>query len=103
MKYVRALVLGSVLLATPACSSLPGLIADAVLPGDSGLSVDAELTVGDKEEQVNTELQAGDRIQGENVTVNETNTVSPFILLLLIAGWVLPTPQGLWRSWRSRK
>lgn len=34
--------------------------------------------------------------------ISNTNT-SWWIIALLIAGWVLPTPQGMWQAWRNRR
>ena len=103
MKHLRALVLGLVLVTTSGCSTLASSALGAILPTNDGVAVDAELTVGDKQEDINTDLQQGDRIAGENVRVEKTeiNEASPLILGLLILGWCLPTPLGIWKGIRK--
>ena len=74
-----------------------------------GLSVDAEMVVGDKQEEVNTEIvgkkettvNTADSIVNTYQTVNEQY---PFwVVALLILGWVLPSPHQMWSSfWRKR-
>lgn len=75
----------------------------AVLGGgsDSGLSVDTELVVGDKNQQA--EVQVGDRSQqqAESIANTQINNISPFVLLLLILGWLLPSPQEIWGGFVS--
>lgn len=74
----------------------------------NGLSVDAELVVGDKEEQINTDI--GNTITEQ--TANRINNVyknDPFIILLALIGWMLPSPGHIWQGflillpWVKRK
>ena len=68
----------------------------------SGLSVDTEIVVGDKQEEVNTE------VVGNKETTNNTaesisqvyNTVNEgidwWVWVLMIVGWITPTPTRMW-------
>jgi hypothetical protein len=80
-------------------SSLQGCaVWDWIKPASDGINVDAEMTIGDKKEEVNTEV-TGNKTTTHNVadqvynTYQEMNEAAPWwIILLLILGWVLPTP-----------
>jgi len=67
--------------------------------------IETEIVVGDKEQQVNTEVGTETQIQEAdeiiNETVNETNISTGFMLLAML-GWFFPSPQELFRMWRSR-
>lgn len=94
-----------VLLLTPlSCSSLNpiGLVTDFISPNKPSLAVEA--TLGDKQEEVNT--QVGDKNNQQAEVINNTSSYDPLMLLLLILGWVLPSPNEMWRgmtSFRLRK
>jgi hypothetical protein len=84
-------------------SSMSGCaIWDWIKPASDGISVDAEMTIGDKKEEVNTEV-VGEKTTTHNVadkvynTYQEMNEAAPWwIILLLILGWVLPAPHHMW-------
>jgi hypothetical protein len=68
--------------------------------------IDAELTVGDKSEEINTQLgnkeivtnnaeQVGDRVEKQ---INITENIPLWLVLLLILGWIMPTPTNIWRG-----
>lgn len=99
------------------------------LIGGSGdrLSVDTELQIGDKEIDTDVDTQiGGTRVQGtgeiiakdhavvvvdtkvSQAHVERTDSVTiqnipPYVLILLILGWVLPDPWPTVRSWFKRE
>ena len=94
------------------CSAL-GLVK-AVLPGNSGTSVNANTQVGKENTQQAVVNQENTKIEADNVNVtkkdndssitsekvdnlvqNNTN-VPMWYLLLLVLGWLLPSPQEIW-------
>lgn len=92
------------LIATILASSLSGCaIWDWIKPASDGIAVDAEMTIGDKTEEINTEVTA-EKNTTHNVadqvynTYQEMNENAPWwIIVLLILGWVLPTPHRMGR------
>lgn len=62
------------------------------------------------QEETNNEV-AGDQTNnevGSSVTASEIGRISNtntswWIIVLLIIGWVLPTPQRMWQAWRNRR
>lgn len=82
------------------CTALQGMMkgADLLAPAKNG--VEAELTVGKKEEAINTEV-------GNDRSVNtysakdfnqEITNISPLVLVLLVLGWLLPSPNEMARG-----
>ena len=89
-------------------------LAKAVLPGKSGTSVNANAQVGKENTQQVVGQQDNTKIEGENVNVSQkendtsintskvdsliqNNTNVPmWYLLLLVLGWLLPSPQEIW-------
>lgn len=91
-----------------ACSPLD-LIKGAFSSGD-GPSLDVETVVGDKEEAVVGSIGDKTEVQAESFTggINTTNVqdIPPWVLLLLILGWLLPDPKVIYneiKSWFKRK
>lgn len=71
-----------------------------------GISVDAELTVGDKEETVTTDVTAGEKTvnTADNITYNvheENKGPSVWWAAFAFLGWVLPSPRQLWIAIKS--
>lgn len=87
------------------CSSFNpvGVVADFINPNKPSLEVEA--TLGDKQEEVNT--QVGNTNNQQAKTINNTSTYDPLMLLLLVLGWMLPSPSEIWRGftnlWLGRK
>ncbi len=85
-------------------------VVKGVISPSQGVSVDAELTVGDKTEEVNTDV-AGEKTvnTAENITYNvHEENKGPSILWVAFAfsGWLLwfvESPQALWRRFRGKK
>ena len=89
-------------------------LAKAILPGKSGTSVNANAQVGKENTQQVVGQQDNTKIEGENVSVSQkendssintskvdsliqNNTNVPmWYLLLLVLGWLLPSPQEIW-------
>jgi hypothetical protein len=89
-------------------------LAKAILPGKSGTSVNANAQVGKENTQQVVGQQDNTKIEGENVNVSQkendssintskvdsliqNNTNVPmWYLLLLVLGWLLPSPQEIW-------
>jgi len=85
-------------------SSLTGCaLWDFVNPfSQSGISVDAELVVGDK--QIATEVTGKKEVTNNTAetvynTYQEVNEQYPFwVTALIVLGWVLPTPSEMWNN-----
>lgn len=93
------------LLITVLASSIQGCaIWDWIKPASSGISVDTEITANDKKEEINTEVTGKKRVTNNTAdvvynTYQEVNEQYPFwVLVLLVLGWVSPTPSQMWRS-----
>jgi len=89
-------------------------LAKAVLPSKSGTNVNANAQVGKENTQQVVGQQDNTKIEGENVNVSQkendssintskvdsliqNNTNVPmWYLLLLVLGWLLPSPQEIW-------
>ena len=94
------------------CTAL-GLVK-AVMPGKSGTNVNANAQVGKENTQQVVANQQNTKIEGENVNVSQKETdtsintskvdslvqnntnVPMWYLLLLVLGWLLPSPQEIW-------
>ena len=103
MRYV----IYSLLLLLVACT--PFDVAKSLLDPSSGPSLEVDTTVGDKEESVVGQVGDSSEIEAESITggVNTTNIqeTPPWVILLLIIGWVLPGPREMYneiRSWFRR-
>jgi Na+/glutamate symporter len=99
------------------CATL-GLVK-AVMPGKSGTDVNANAQVGKENTQQVVANQQNTKIEGENVNVSQkendtsintskvdslvqNNTNVPmWYLLLLVLGWLLPSPQEIWAGFVS--
>ncbi len=96
-KYLLALLL--FLTPVGGCSSLGALGAAAVGSAASdGLNTDVELTVGQKNEEVKVETKIGNTNKYEVQTIETIEQVPAFFMMLLILGWLLPSPSEMWRG-----
>ena len=116
MKRLTLLVLCGITL-IQGCTAL-GLVK-AVMPGNSGTSVNANAQVGKENTQQVVANQQNTKIEGENVNVSQKETdtsintskvdslvqnntnVPMWYLLLLVLGWLLPSPQEIWAGFVS--
>lgn len=95
-KYM--LILAFLLATVSGCSSLGSLGLAAVSGAASG-GIDTELVVGTKEEAINTHLEIGtsaNRYEAQSIGVIEQ--IPPLFMLLLILGWLMPSPHEIWRG-----
>jgi hypothetical protein len=73
--------------------------------GGSGPSLEVDTTIGDKEESVVGRVGDTSEIAAESITggINTTNIqdIPPWVLLLLIVGWVLPSPTSMYKEIKS--
>ena len=85
-----------------ACAGLNPIsaVTDLLNPNKPSIAVETEIVAGDKEEAVNTQIgttsnstQAAEVIN--NKTINETD---PFLLIMLVLGWILPSPMEIWKG-----
>lgn len=90
-----------------ACSPLD--VIKSAFGGGSGPSLEVDTTVGDKEESVVGRVGDTTEIASESISggINTTNVQDiPFwVILLLILGWMLPSPTELYReikTWRNK-
>ena len=72
------------------------VVADLLNPNKPSLEIGVEAVAGDKKEEVNT--QVGDKNNQQAEVINNTSSYDPLMLLLLILGWVLPSPSEMWRG-----
>ena len=114
MKISKFFVAICVMLLLQGCTALG--LAKAVLPGKSGTNVNANAQVGKENTQQVVGQQDNTKIEGENVNVSQkendtsintskvdsliqNNTNVPmWYLLLLVLGWLLPSPQEIWNG-----
>jgi len=88
MKYILLLL---PLLLT-GCSAL-GLIS-SVIP-DGGTDVNANAQIGAENTQQLVGQQNSSEINAQSVVQNTIQDVPPWVMLLLILGWLLPSPQEI--------
>lgn len=61
-------------------------------PSD-GVSVDAQVGKENTKQVVGS--QTSNEVGGNQQNIKSTN-IPPFVLILLVLGWVLPTPETIW-------
>ena len=114
MKINKFFVAICAMLLLQGCAALG--IAKAIMPGKSGTNVNANAQVGKENTQQVVGQQDNTKIEGENVNVSQkendssintskvdsliqNNTNVPmWYLLLLVLGWLLPSPQEIWNG-----
>jgi len=112
MKINKFFVAICAMLLLQGCAALG--IAKAIIPSKSGTNVNANAQVGKENTQQVVGQQDNTKIEGENVNVSQkendssintskvdsliqNNTNVPmWYLLLLVLGWLLPSPQEIW-------
>jgi hypothetical protein len=70
----------------------------------SGIEADAEVTIGKKEEAINTDVQVGSNTTQEAQTITNTDSGPDgwiILLLVLLAGWAIPSPDVMFRGIRN--
>lgn len=91
LNVVKILLLTSIL---TACSWTDAL---NMLSPSKGGGIDTELVVGDKSQSVVTEIGGQ-----EAETITNVTDSNNFLLVLAMLGWFLPSPQEMYKMWRSR-
>ena len=79
-----------------AISSVTGLFGD-----DTGDSVEVDTTLVGGDQDASTDVQLGDRMDAD--VINNITDIPPYVLVLLVMGWVMPTPLAIVRKIRRRK
>jgi hypothetical protein len=97
------------------CSALAGLATSSLMPGSGG-GIDAELTVGDKEQTLGANQDVKAEAIGKVVGANDSSTnlknaehvevtnqnipteIFGGLILLAVLGWMCPTPTRMWNS-----
>jgi len=87
---IKALILAVFL---TGCSAL-----SALSPLSGGPQVNANAQVGKENTQQVVANQEQTDIVAESVIQNTIQDVPPWVMLLLILGWVLPSPQEIWKG-----
>lgn len=102
-KLSKFLLMFITVLSLSSCSVL-----DAISFFKPGGGIDTELTVGDKKQEVvvgSKQEVVVDKVEG-GVNTTTVNEVNPFILIMLILGWLMPTPTAMYKwgvdKWRGK-
>lgn len=99
MKVVWIVLIGLL----TACSPMD-LVKGAFSGGD-GPSLEVDTTVGDKEESVVGQVGDSTKISTESLSggINTTNVqdIPPWVVLLLVLGWLLPSHTEMYREVKS--
>ena len=105
MRLIVILTLSGLLIA---CSPMDFI--KPMLGGGDGPSLEVETVVGDKDEAVVGQVGDSSSISTESLTggVNTTyiEDIPPWVIMLLILGWLLPSHTEIYReikSWFKRK
>ena len=91
------------------CASLKAASSFLGVGSAASNGINTELTVGDKQEEINTNVgETNTKQQAEEIT-NYVDNIPPFVLLMLVLGWLLPSPTEMWKGflnlfsfWRNR-
>lgn len=99
---MRRLIVPLMILVLAGCSWLDvaSTAADVAFGNDdTGLSVDTELVIGDKKEDTTVEV-GNSRVGVINNTADEIiyTETDYFLILLLILGWLLPSPSMMYQE-----
>jgi hypothetical protein len=96
---MRRVMLVPLLLMVISCSPM-SMVKDTLVGGrKSGISVDTELVVGDK--KTRNDVQLGSKQTASTINNNQDEQVPPWVMLLLILGWILPSPKEIYREIKS--
>ena len=88
MKYILLLLP----LFLTGCSAL-GLMG-SIIP-DGGTDVNANAQIGAENTQQVVGMQNSSEINAESVVQNTIQDIPPWVMILLILGWLLPSPQEI--------
>ena len=88
----------TVLSSVSGCSTLKAASSAIGLTQTASNGIDAEVTVGKKQEEINTEVGRQETNQQAQTIENYVDNIPPLVLLLLILGWMMPTPTQIWKG-----
>lgn len=75
---------------------------DMIQPNKPGISVDTEITAGDKNQSINTKIGETTN-NADKINITNIEKGIPFWYLILgVLGWFLPTPQEMWTRFKRR-
>lgn len=79
------------------CSALQTAMS---LAGPASNGIEAEVVLGTKEEAINTEVggQVTNSKQTADTIENHINNVPLTFMLLMVLGWLLPSPNEIWKG-----
>jgi len=110
MMLVKKIAIAFLLsLSISGCSALQSVATDALLGSERGLSVDANVAKGDAEgtnslsQNANTAVSVGSSESNEYGNVQSVTNEEGFkpyelLLLVLLAGWAIPSPSEMLRG-----
>lgn len=94
------------------CTALEGVVAGADLLAPAKNGIELDLTIGKREDNLGVEVgnqSSQSQQQAEEIT-NNIETITPLVLILLVLGWLLPSPNEMFRGvknmilfWRSKE
>lgn len=77
-------------------------VVDFVMPSKNG-GIDTELVLGDKQEEIKTEIGAEtNTYTAETIVNNVTESANIGWIIFGIIGFMLPTPTRMYYMWKSR-
>lgn len=91
---MRVLILLGTLLLLQGCSALD--VLSAVNPFSSGTEVNANAQIGAENTQQVVGVQ--ETITAQSVVQQEIQDIPPWVMLLLILGWLLPSPNEIFHG-----
>ena len=100
---MKAFLLGLLYASIIGCSMLGGtsLLTSALKP-DDGVSVDAQIGKENTQQVVGQQNETINEVGGDQNTITVMNQNIPvWYIFLLILGWMLPSPQEIWRGLKS--
>lgn len=105
MEGIGQVLLALLVFSLTSCSALDVAKTAMGIGGGNGPSLEVDTTVGDKEEAVVGQVGASTEIASESITggINTTNVqdIPPWVMLLLILGWLLPSPHEMYKEVKS--
>ncbi len=88
----------TVLSSVSGCSTLKAASAAIGLTETASNGIDAEVTVGKKTEEINTEVGRQESNQQAETIENYVDNIPPLVLFILVLGWLMPTPTQMWKG-----
>ena len=77
---------------------MKGISSVIGLTNTASNGINAELTVGDKQEDINTKVGETNTIQEAEEITNYVDNIPPMVLFMLVLGWLLPSPSEMWKG-----